>query len=245
MILHAFAFYWAIGGSQNQQAASRCVGRRKRINGGLQHRTDCFASTARRCECCRGAESCRLAIKFDCLVEQLLFTSKRRIEACLRNPQLSAQIRHRNGVVTARPEESHRFLQRLGSIEFARPTSFGTSRTICRSSGLYICLFPVHDVYIYRSVDLEMEALAYSGWRWARFTVRCLSCSKFRFVSSPLIAVHPETFLSHSSRKTTNSSGGRSHILAFVFRYSERTRTLSPREFKTRKASSSVRSSPR
>jgi hypothetical protein len=85
--------------------------------------------------------------------------------------------------------------------------------------------------------------------RWGRspagFAARSVTCFKFRFVSSPLIAVHLETFLSHCSKKTTNSSGGRSHILAFVFRYSERTRTLSPREFKTRKASSSVRSSPR
>src|ERR1700722_18538061 len=117
---------------------------------------DRFTSTVPRCKGSRRTEAYRLAVKLDCLMKQLLFASKRRIETCLRNPQFSAKIRHRNSVVTTRPEESHRFLQRLLSIEFSWPASipFGTFWTICRSSGLYICLFALRHVCIYRPVDL-------------------------------------------------------------------------------------------
>jgi hypothetical protein len=68
-----------------------------------------FASICSLCKSIRRAEACGLTIEIDGIAEQLLFASKRRIEACLRNPQLGTQIRHRDRIVAARPEEAHRF----------------------------------------------------------------------------------------------------------------------------------------
>ena len=52
-------------------------------------------------------------------------------------------------------------------------------------------------------------------------------------------------FRSQLSRNAVTSSGGLSQACASVWRYSGRTRTVSPRPLSMRKASSSVKSSPR